>query len=278
MLPILLPIAVLAAGVTANDACPPLSFLLKGQRGGSTVKSLSKRQIEVDQETQNQGAFYTIDIGLGTPPQRVSVQFDTGSDELWVNPNCEKSIDPELCRSLGFFNESSTAVGLGTNGEIEYGTGSVKIGYVYDWVKLDCEFDYYMYASIKTSETNVKHTDLKISQQIFGMAFDSEYVPAGIMGAGPNLDGWDSEYPLILDNLVKQGAISSRAFSLDLRGVGSDAGMWTSLAYFLANSFLTWISILGAVVFGGIDTKKYKGKLEKLPIIPAAQSPDGNTR
>lgn len=33
-----------------------------------------------------------------------------------------------------------------------------------------------------------------------------------------------------------------------------------------------------SVVFGGIDTKKYKGKLVKRPIIPAAQSPDGQTR
>jgi hypothetical protein len=32
------------------------------------------------------------------------------------------------------------------------------------------------------------------------------------------------------------------------------------------------------VIFGGIDTKKYSGTLVKLPIIPAAQSPDGLTR
>lgn len=38
------------------------------------------------------------------------------------------------------------------------------------------------------------------------------------------------------------------------------------------------IIILGAVIFGGIDTKKYSGSLEKLSIIPASDSPDGNTR
>lgn len=31
---------------------------------------------------------------------------------------------------------------------------------------------------------------------------------------------------------------------------------------------------LGSIIFGGIDTKKFYGKLSKHPIIPAAQSPD----
>ena len=35
---------------------------------------------------------------------------------------------------------------------------------------------------------------------------------------------------------------------------------------------------IGSVIFGGVDTKKYKGNLVKRPIIPAAQSPDGYTR
>lgn len=38
------------------------------------------------------------------------------------------------------------------------------------------------------------------------------------------------------------------------------------------------VSEPGSVVFGGIDTKRYKGSFIKLPIIPAAESPDGNTR
>jgi hypothetical protein len=34
----------------------------------------------------------------------------------------------------------------------------------------------------------------------------------------------------------------------------------------------------GAIIFGGIDTKKYKGTLEKCPIIPAASAPLGHNR
>lgn len=72
---------------------------------------------------------------------------------------------------------------------------------------------------------------MKLSQQIFGMAFNSEYIPVGIMGAGPNLDGWDSEYPLVIDSLVQQGYIQSRAFSLDIRGLDAEEGMLTYMVY-----------------------------------------------
>lgn len=37
-------------------------------------------------------------------------------------------------------------------------------------------------------------------------------------------------------------------------------------------------SVLGSVIFGGLDVKKYSGNLVKRPIIPAASSPDGMTR
>jgi hypothetical protein len=77
------------------------------------------------------------------------------------------------------------------------------------------------------------------------------------MGAGPDLSGWDSPYPYVIDSLQKQGLINSRAFTLDIRHIGDDRA---------------------SVIFGGIDTKKYTGALEKRPIIPASESPDGYTR
>lgn len=97
----------------------------------------------------------------------------------------------------------------------------------------------------------------RISQQLFGVATDSQFASIGILGAGPNLSGWTSSYPLVIDNLAKQGFINSRAFSLDIRGLDSDRG---------------------SVIYGGIDTKKFSGPLVKRPIIPAASSPDGYTR
>ncbi len=47
------------------------------------------------------------------------------------------------------------------------------------------------------------------------------------MGAGPDLMGWTSPYPFVIDSLAEKGLINSRAFSLDLRGFDSERGRFT---------------------------------------------------
>ncbi|KAK5993625.1 putative aspartic-type endopeptidase opsB [Cladobotryum mycophilum] len=204
--------------------------------GGAPHKSMRKRQNEASLRAQKLGFFYTIDIGIGTPAQTVSVNFDTGSSELWVNPICSKSTDEAFCEGFGRYNESTTFVDAKAPGGVRYGTGYVDFDYGYDYVEIG---------------------SARVKQQLFGVATDSEFASVGILGAGPSLDGWTSPYPFVIDTMAQQGLIKSRAFSLDIRSLGSDRG---------------------SVIFGGIDTKKFSGHLEKRPIIPADDSPDGYTR
>ncbi|RDA84093.1 putative aspartyl protease, partial [Ophiocordyceps camponoti-leonardi (nom. inval.)] len=199
-------------------------------------RRLRRRQNDVALAPQKNGFFYSIEVKLGTPPQAVSVNFDTGSDEFWVNPTCSKSADAAFCSSFGRFNGSQTFVDVHRNGTVNYGTGFAKVEYGYDFMQLG---------------------SARVSQQLVGVATDSEFAVTGILGAGPSLDGWKSPFPTIIDNLATQGFTKSRAFSLDIRSLESHRG---------------------SVVFGGIDVQKFRGKLEKRPIIPAAQSPDGLTR
>ncbi|PNY25485.1 Secreted aspartic proteinase, partial [Tolypocladium capitatum] len=204
--------------------------------GAPFKNNVFRRQNDVDLVSQKTGYFYSIQLNIGTPPQAVSVNFDTGSNTLWVNPVCSKSTDPKSCESFGRFDGSDTFVDMHKSGSVRYGTGQASLEYGYDYVQIG---------------------DAKISKQIFGVADDSDFVVTGILGAGPNLSGWDNSYPLVIDNLAEQGFTNSRAFSLDIRSIESKRG---------------------SVVFGGIDTKKFSGKLEKRPIIPATLSPDGYTR
>ncbi|KAM0234576.1 hypothetical protein ACHAPO_006470 [Fusarium lateritium] len=213
-----------------------IRFPLKVSTGAPVVKGVTKRQNEVALESQQNGFFYSIDVTLGTPGQKVTVNLDTGSAELWVNPVCEKAQQPAFCAQFGHFGESSTFVDLNTTGGVVYGTGYAYWNYGYDHVIVGS-------ASIRN--------------QVFGVAYDSSFTGVGIMGAGPDLNGWDAPYPLVIDSMVKQGLIKSRALSLDIRTIDSDRG---------------------AVIFGGLDTAKYSGRLQKLPIIPASSSPDGLTR
>ncbi|PHH83304.1 hypothetical protein CDD82_2274 [Ophiocordyceps australis] len=203
---------------------------------GPSKSLLRKRQGQSDLTPQKHGFFYSIQIQMGTPPQPVGVNFDTGSDELWVNPVCSRSTDPAFCQSFGRFNGSQTFVDLKRNGSIQYGTGFADLEYGYDFVQIG---------------------SARVSQQIFGVATDSSFASSGILGVGPSLDGWNSSYPLVMDSMSNQGFINSRAFSLDIRSIESQRG---------------------SVIFGGLDTKKYSGQLEKRPIIPSTASPDGYTR
>ncbi|KAF5252636.1 hypothetical protein FANTH_2531 [Fusarium anthophilum] len=230
-----------AAPALAHAAAAPVEdglvrFPLKVSTGAPVVKGVTKRQNEVALESQQNGFFYSIDVELGTPGQKVTVNLDTGSAELWVNPVCSKAQQPAFCESFGHFGESSTYVNLNTTGGVVYGTGYAYWNYGYDHVVV--------------GSANIRN-------QVFGVAYDSSFTSVGIMGAAPDLNGWDAPYPLVIDSMVKQGLIKSRALSLDIRTLDSDRG---------------------AVIFGGLDTKKYTGHLEKRPIIPAESSPDGLTR
>lgn len=202
---------------------------------GATSKHY-RRQVQTGLASQQTGYFYTIQLTMGTPGRAVSVNFDTGSSELWVNPNCANSFDPSFCKSFGQFGESSSFKDLGHNNTLRYAVGNASIEYGYDFVTVG---------------------SAKINQQVFGVAHDSTDHSVGIIGVAPSLDGWDSPYAYVIDNLLAQKFVQSRAFAVDLRNIGSDRG---------------------AVIFGGIDTKKFSGALEARPILPAGQAPDGRTR
>lgn len=99
-------------------------------------------------------------------------------------------------------------------------------------------------------------TAATLKDQVIGIAIESEGIPLGILGLSPPVQGVN-EYPYILDTMVDQGLIKSRAFSLDLRGVDNPTG---------------------AVIFGGLDTGKFIGKLAKLPILDPEDAPRGADR
>ncbi|KAI0475093.1 aspartic peptidase domain-containing protein [Xylariaceae sp. FL0804] len=206
-----------------------------GQPDETTTPSLAKRFFKTD-ALSVYGAAYLAEISIGSPaaPQAVDVLIDTGSFELWVDPDCATSNVPDLCTAFGHYDpsQSSTAQSLGTEFKIEYGYGNVSGPYYRD--------DVYI-------------SGAQIQNQQFGVANQSELVWFGIMGLGrgqgPN--GF-LQYPLIVDSLAAQGYTNSKLFSLDLGGQ-AQAGA----------------AITGELVFGGVDTHKYSGYLGKVSTDPS---------
>lgn len=111
-----------------------------GARWSKYRRASSKRQDSTALENQQSGTSYTIDIEIGTPPQSVTLIIDTGSTELWVNPTCETSGQPDYCESFSQFDytSSSTINDTGYSNMLAYGKGNVTIEYVTDVVSIGC--------------------------------------------------------------------------------------------------------------------------------------------
>jgi len=136
----------------------------------------------------------------------VSVQLDTGSSELWVNPNCTAAPSVELqnfCKSLPRYNPAtSTSSNLGDNFDLNYNIGEAAGVYYTD--------------DIKVGSSTIKG-------QQFGVASSSVDLDTGILGVGPHTSQFD--YPSFIESLAAQGQTKSVAFSLDLRSVDEDFGI-----------------------------------------------------
>ncbi|KAI1086841.1 acid protease [Rostrohypoxylon terebratum] len=207
--------------------------LRRVQQPGAPATSLARRYFGTDVLGVYGAAYFAeMTLGTGENPQTVSVLLDTGSFEMWVNPNCSAANVQEYCEAFGHYDPdmSPTAKSLNTNFGIQYGQGSASGIYYTDDVYL---------------------SGAQIKDQQFGVSNTSSDVWFGILGLGRGQGGGVVEYSTIIDSLADQGYTSSKLFSLDLGGQPGPTA-----------------AVTGEMVFGGVDTNKYAGNLAKVPIDP----------
>lgn len=199
---------------------------------GLPGRNSAKRQDAVPLSNGKTGTLYTIQLSVGTPPQPVVVVIDTGSSDFWVNPTCSAAPNQvEFCNSFPRFDytASSTINDTGSSFRLSYGKGSALVEYVTDVVTLGCELPSPDNTTKGQRSNIVLSVPLALAavvleDQIFGINTDSNDIPLGILGLAPYLGGRLPKYPFVLDTMVTQGEINSRAFSLDLRSVDSPDG------------------------------------------------------
>ncbi|KAK6833071.1 Eukaryotic aspartyl protease [Apiospora arundinis] len=204
--------------------------------------SWEKRGIETLPLANRSDVAYYARLDIGNPPQPNYVQLDTGSFELWVNPDCTNlgtTSDKRFCQAVGAYDpsKSSTSKVMQTTKTLRYGIGSANIQYVTD----DIAFQ-----NSKNALKNVR----------FGFATETKDEFSGILGIGHGANV-TIPYKNFVDELHAQNVTATKAFSLALGGKDEQEGM---------------------IMFGGLDTAKFAGNLATLPIVPAAQSPDGVPR
>ncbi|KAM7209643.1 acid protease [Naviculisporaceae sp. PSN 640] len=180
---------------------------------------------------------YLIELSIGTPGQSVKVAIDTGSDELWVNPDCDDSdllaSQRRECLANGRYSaaRSSTSsrekvIGPATE-EIQYGIGYVEMEYTTDNIAFP-------------------GSDISLNSVQFAVATRTDDLNEGILGLSYG-NGSNLVYPNLVDELYLQNVTESKAFSVGLGNLYSE------------NS--------GVLIFGGIDTKKFTGELQMNPIL-----------
>ncbi|KAK3627424.1 hypothetical protein LTR56_019225 [Elasticomyces elasticus] len=198
---------------------------------------IRKRQTNtVQQELDNEETLYFMDASIGTPAQPMKLHIDTGSSDLWVNV-----ADSQLCSGQGSVCAESGTYAPNSSTTYEYIDSNFNITYVDG---SGSEGDY-------VSDT-VAFGGVSLQNQQFGIGYTSSS-GEGIIGIGYPLNEVATQYnggqpyPNVPWNLVIHGNINTNSYSLWLNDLDASTG---------------------SILFGGVDTAKYTGELQTLPIIP----------
>ncbi|KAE8733171.1 Aspartic proteinase A2 [Hibiscus syriacus] len=176
-------------------------------------------------------AQYYGEIGVGTPPQKFTVIFDTGSSNLWVpSYKCYFSISCYL-HSKYKADESKTYKKNGKSAAIHYGTGAIS--------------GFFSYDNFQVGDLVVKDQEFIEATKEPGLTFLVTKFD-GILGLGFKEISVGKAVP-VWYNMIKQGLIRDPVFSFWLnRNVEEEDG--------------------GEIVFGGVDPNHYRGKHTFVPV------------
>ncbi|KAF2427117.1 acid protease [Tothia fuscella] len=217
--------------VLSLDTTRKRSNLYPSQRDNLRLR---KRAGTVSQTLDNEDTLYFANVTLGTPGQRLRLDIDTGSSDLWTN-----SANSDLCQSRDGDCESS-------------GTYNANASKTYTYVNSDFQIQYAdnSYAIGDYGKDNLDLGGTTITGVQFGIGYNSTS-SQGILGVGyaaneayVSVSG--QTYRNVPQLLVSQGKISTPAYSLWLNDLDANTG---------------------SILFGGVDTEKYHGELSTLPII-----------
>lgn len=204
-------------------------------------RHLSRRATYAHQLANNiTGGGYFADVQVGTPGQTVTMVLDTGSSDAWV-------IKPiaDLCVSSALQQQYQDSC----SNTFDYAkSGSYKMvergGFTIKYIDGSTARGDYISDDFTIAGTTIESLQMGyVNQTVRG---------TGILGIGYSTRVTArTRYPNLIDQFVNQGTIAVKAYSLYLNDRRSPAG---------------------SILFGGIDTDKFIGPLNILPILrPAGQ-------
>ncbi|KAH6663296.1 candidapepsin-3 [Plectosphaerella plurivora] len=187
-------------------------------------------------EIENQHFGYFADIGVGTPPQYVSLHVDTGSADTWV-------LTPQACGNPSQCNIMKCMQNAFVPAESKTIKRSIqKLFKVRYYDKTTTTGDYF---------TDTVHIGGSVvTGQMMGLSYNTS-IPYGILGLG---------YKSMVGLYYKVGDVYNNLPVLMYR-----QGLTNTIAYSM------WLGKLGtakaSLLFGAIDTSKFIGNLKSIPLL-----------
>ncbi|KIW00979.1 uncharacterized protein PV09_07501 [Verruconis gallopava] len=188
-------------------------------------------------------SLYLINATIGTPGQPFQLQLDTGSSDIWapwVDSNICKDT-PSRC-STGSFND------VDSSSFTEVAPDKFYISYV-DGTQITGD---YVNETFSVAGVTITDMTMGIAKDMTGAPGGDDAPFTGLVGVGFDTNeaifsqsNGQIMYPTIMSQLVNEGKIATRAFSLWLNDITASSG---------------------SILFGGVDSAKYSGDLVMLPI------------
>ncbi|KAJ5825520.1 hypothetical protein N7474_002658 [Penicillium riverlandense] len=198
-----------------------------------------KRDLTVSETLLNEGTLYYCNVSLGTPQQDLRLVIDTGSSDLWCNTPtsalCKSHGDPCRATGSGTYDSSSSSTYslVSKDFNISYADGSGAVGdYATDTLHIGG-------ATLKDFQFGVGLSSGS-AEGVLGIGYTANEVQVGRNG--------QKAYANLPKAMVQKGLIKSTAYSLWLNDLDANTG---------------------SILFGGVNTEKYHGTLETLPLQKA---------
>ncbi|MCJ1387535.1 hypothetical protein MMC18_000378 [Xylographa bjoerkii] len=223
----------LTSVVFASSASAPKAIGFEFERRKAPPGALTKRSnVNVPLLNTQNSFIYVANVSVGSPPQNVSMQIDTGSSDFWINTPDSMQCTQRSC-PLGAYsaNESTTSKYLSSDFIATYAIDGTATG---DFITDDVSFSG---VTVKGLEMGVGYNSTCLAN-IWGVAYPAA---EAIVQNNPN-----GMYNNSVLQMVSQGLIQSPTYSLWMNDVAASAG---------------------TILFGGIDTAKFQGPFQVLPIV-----------
>lgn len=235
----------------------------EGTANNKDVLMPTNQNADIDVNATNRYIFYSIELNVGTPSQKLSVLLDTGSSDLWVpgadNLFCQNRVDLGSNSTDKPLNSPTLLSPQPTMDCNQYGTFdySKSSSFKANDSSLFIRYGDQSYALGRFGQDNVEINSLNVPNVSFGVAHQANETQ-GVLGIGlAGLETTNAGFSSTLNSksytyenfpqvLKSQGIIDANAYSLFLNSPGASQG---------------------SILFGGVDHSKYTGPLSTVPII-----------